>query len=93
MTEIRSNFQLRGGCFRILFVGSICMRVTRLFDFIRHQAETHPKPDALAAKENGSWRRYSTTEFLLMADRFSAGLVAMGFQPGDKIALITNNRP
>ncbi|MFM9026616.1 MAG: AMP-dependent synthetase/ligase, partial [Bacteroidota bacterium] len=69
------------------------MRITRLFDFIRYQAEEYPKSDALCSKENGSWRNYSTSEVLQMSDRFSSGLVAMGFQPGDKIAMITNNRP
>ena len=69
------------------------MRVTRLFEFIRHQAECCPKPDALAAKVNGSWSTFSTGEFIVNAERFSAGLVAMGFVQGDKIAIISKNRP
>lgn len=69
------------------------MKITRLFEFIQHQAEAYPKTDCLAAKESGQWKTWSTAEFVRMAERFSYGLLAMGFQPGDKIALISNNRP
>ena len=34
----------------------------RLFDCIKYQLEKFPKPDMLAAKENGAWRKYSTKE-------------------------------
>ncbi len=69
------------------------MKVTRLFEFIRHQAENFPKNDALAAKENGSWRPYSTDDIIRLADEFSLGLLALGLKPGDKVAMISANRP
>lgn len=69
------------------------MKVTRLFEFIRHQAEKFPKKDSLAAKEQGAWRTYSTEEFIRTADRLSLGLLALGLQPGDKVAMISANRP
>lgn len=69
------------------------MKVTRLFEFIRHQAEKFPKKDSLAAKEQGAWRTYSTEEFIHTADRLSLGLLALGLQPGDKVAMISANRP
>ena len=34
----------------------------RFFDCIAFQLEKFPKPDMLAAKENGIWRKYSTKE-------------------------------
>jgi long-chain acyl-CoA synthetase len=69
------------------------MKVTRLFEFIRHQAENYPKKDAFAGKENGAWKTYSTDEFIQLADEFSLGLLAMGLKPGDKVAMISANRP
>lgn len=69
------------------------MKVTRLFEFIQHQAKEFPKSDALAAKEGGVWRSYSTEEFIQTANRFSFGLMALGVQAGDKIVIISPNRP
>lgn len=69
------------------------MTVTRLFEFIRYQAEKYPQEDALAGKENGAWKTYSTADFMRLADEFSRGLLAMGLQPGDKVAMISANRP
>lgn len=76
------------------------MNKRRLFDAIAQQLAHHPKPDLLAAKENGQWRKYSTQEVADTANRFSAGLLqlgvsANGFSPegSDKIAIISNNRP
>jgi long-chain acyl-CoA synthetase len=67
--------------------------LTRLFDTIYHQQETYPRTDALAAKENGKWVTTSTESFVEQVNTFSRALLAMGIQPGDKIALISNNRP
>lgn len=54
----------------------------------------------LAAKEDGSWRKYSTTEIKKTADSLSMGLLhaGLGYQDGtiegrDKIAVLSNNRP
>ena len=33
----------------------------RLFDCLSYQLEKFPKPDMLAAKEKGEWRKYSTS--------------------------------
>lgn len=69
------------------------MKVTRLFEFIHHQAENYPKKDAFAGKENGAWKTYSTEDFLRFSDEFSMGLLALGLKPGDKVAMISANRP
>lgn len=54
----------------------------------------------LAAKEDDSWRKYSTTEIKKTADSLSMGLLhaGLGYQDGtiegrDKIAVLSNNRP
>jgi long-chain acyl-CoA synthetase len=72
---------------------------TRLFDCITYQLERFPKEDMLAAKENGSWRKYSTAEIAEQVDRLAAGLLALGVsgndmtvEQQDKIGIISNNR-
>jgi len=66
---------------------------TRLFDFYQYQLKHFPQEDALAGKENGEWKTYSTQEVIDMANKVSAGLLKKGIQPGDKVAIIANNRP
>jgi len=76
------------------------MNSKRLFDCIDHQLQNFPKPDMLAAKENGVWVKYSTQMVADIANRLSAGLLEMGVfgndftsEGSDKIAIISNNRP
>ena len=69
------------------------MEIKRLFDAPYYQLINFPKEDAFAVKANGAWKKYSTKEYIELANQASLGLLEMGIQPGDKIALITNNRP
>ncbi len=71
----------------------ILVEVTRLIDLLAYQLKNFPKEDALAAKENGIWRKYSTSEILETVNSFSYGLLASGIQKGDKVGIIANNRP
>lgn len=65
----------------------------RLFDLL-HQLNQMPlKDDALAAKENGTWRKYSTTEYIQSVTNLSYAFLQLGIKAGDKIGLISNNRP
>ncbi len=69
------------------------MEPTRLFDLLDRQLALFPKPDALACKENGQWKTYSTRQFKEYADNLSYGLLAYGLKRGDRVGLISNNRP
>lgn len=69
------------------------MAVTRVFDIIPQLLAKYNKPNALAAKENGKWVTYSTQQFADTVNNLSYGLVGLGVQRDDKIALIANNRP
>ena len=76
------------------------MEIKRLFDCIEHQLQHFPQEDMLAAKENGTWRKYSTQEVAQTVNELSAGLLSLGlsahnFTPegSDKIAIISGNRP
>ena len=71
----------------------------RLFDCIAYQLEKFPKPDMLAAKEKGVWRKYSTREVSETVNALACGLSAIGVSGNDltvenqdKIALISYNR-
>ncbi|HKK38843.1 MAG TPA: long-chain fatty acid--CoA ligase [Cryomorphaceae bacterium] len=66
---------------------------TRLFDFYDFQLKHFPQEDALAGKVNGKWEKHSTQEVIDTANALSTGLLEKGVQPGDKIAIISNNRP
>jgi long-chain acyl-CoA synthetase len=69
------------------------MAVTRVFDILTQLQEKYNKPNILAAKEKGQWRAYSTQEFAENVNFLSYGLYNLGIKPGDKIAIIANNRP
>ena len=66
---------------------------TRLFDILYYQNEKYPQADAFAAKENGQWRKYSTQEIIVNANKVSLALLKLGVKPDDKIATVSNNRP
>lgn len=65
----------------------------RLFDFLSHLQQMPLKDDALAAKVNGAWKKYSTQEYIDTVNVLSYAFIQIGIKPGDKIGLISNNRP
>ena len=67
------------------------MTIKRLFDFVKYQNETYPREDALVTKENGKWVKTSSQEFYDKSNQFSRGLLELGVQPQDKIAIISHN--
>jgi long-chain acyl-CoA synthetase len=48
---------------------------------------------ALAKKLNGKWEKYSTQEFKDHVDGLSLGLIELGIEPQDKVAIVSFNRP
>jgi len=68
--------------------------VRRTFDLLeRYKAYYAHKTDVLAGKQNGSWIKYSTHEYIEKSNLVSYGLLALGFRQGDKIVTVSNNRP
>ncbi|MDC1204791.1 AMP-dependent synthetase/ligase [Salibacteraceae bacterium] len=67
--------------------------VKRLFDIPRHQQKSCPKKDAFTAKLNGEWVPTSIDTMLEEAMKVSKSLLKLGIVKGDKIGLISNNRP
>ncbi len=69
------------------------MEVTRIFDLLPyHELTFRPKEDVVASKENGDWAKYSIRQYREIVDNISYGFLALGIQPGDKIAQISSNR-
>ena len=68
------------------------MPITRLFDILDHQLAHTPKTDCIATKEKGEWRPYSTAQVLETSELLAMGLMALGIQPGDKVAMASGNR-
>ena len=67
--------------------------VKRLFDIPRHQQKAYPQKDAFTAKINGKWEPTSIDTMLNEAMKVSKSLLKLGIEKGDKIGLISNNRP
>lgn len=71
------------------------MEPTRLFDFIQYQKAHFPQAQAIGGRnEAGEWIYYSTDEIIEQANKVSRGLIKLGVQAGDKVALVVyKNRP
>jgi long-chain acyl-CoA synthetase len=69
------------------------MEIKRVFDLLPLFLTKNARPDALVAKENGTWKKYSTADFIDYVDHLSYGLSNIGINKNDKIAIIANNRP
>ena len=65
----------------------------RLFDLLHNLKKMPFKEDALAAKENGVWHKYSTQQYIDNVNYLSYAFIDLEIISGDKIGLISNNRP
>jgi len=70
------------------------MEPTRIFDFLDYQKLNYPSDKAMARKENGQWKYYSTQDLIDQSFKMASGLLDLGVKPGDKIAITSyKNRP
>src|SRR5688572_26827744 len=69
------------------------MDFTRAFDILTYQLKKYPQSDCLATKIKGQWQKYSTQEVLDKANQVSLGLLKLGIKKGDKVAIVSMNRP
>ena len=53
----------------------------------------HNKPDAVSEKCEGEWVHISAAEFVRRVRHVALGLTDLGIQAGDRVALISENRP
>src|SRR5438477_2022990 len=69
------------------------MPTRTLCDIFYHSVEGHGKPDHLKVKRDGAWRDISSEEFRRAVEELSMGLRALGVEKGDRVALLSENRP
>jgi long-chain acyl-CoA synthetase len=69
------------------------MDVRRSFDILANQIEKYAKPDALAGKVNGQYVPLSSQHVQDQANLVSLGLLRLGLQRNDKVAIISMNCP
>ena len=71
------------------------MSYTRIFDIIENQLNVCPLEQCLSRREDRkTWTSYSTQQFIDTAKSLSQGLLQLGLEKGDKVAIIsTSNRP
>ena len=67
------------------------IEITRLFDIPYYQLETYNLNKSLSTKLNDKWVSTSTKEYVEKANQLSRGLLKLGVQPNDKIAVISSN--
>jgi len=53
----------------------------------------HAKPDALNQKRDGKWLHISAEAFVTRVRHVALGLAELGIRPGDRVALLSENRP
>lgn len=66
---------------------------TRLFEVLKYQEEKYPLQDCLNYKYDGEWRNYSTSEVNEIINNVSKAFIKAGIEKGDKVAIISGNRP
>ncbi|MCX7650952.1 MAG: long-chain fatty acid--CoA ligase [Flavobacteriales bacterium] len=64
-----------------------------LFELLPYAREKYNLADQLACKRDGKWHTYSQDDFIRITDHLAFGLMADDLQPGDKVAIISMNRP
>jgi long-chain acyl-CoA synthetase len=76
------------------------MEMTRVFDILENLKQNSTKDDILCSKEllpNGrsgkGWTKHSAADFVTQVNNISSGLLALGLTKGDKVAIMSNNRP
>src|SRR5262245_28413236 len=67
--------------------------IETLVDLLEQACATHQKPDALQVKRNGVYQPISSEQLRDSVDKVAGGLAALGVRKGDRVALLSENRP
>src|ERR1051326_3903159 len=65
----------------------------KLFDLLRIQAGTRPNEPATAGEYKPRWEKLSWGDYHAQARTCAAALIEHGIQPGDRVVLLSENRP
>lgn len=66
--------------------------ITTLNELFLTSIERHPRPNAFLAKRDGAYRPVSSDEALGMVAALAHGLEKLGLAPGDRLAILSDNR-
>jgi long-chain acyl-CoA synthetase len=61
--------------------------------FLLRNARQYPHEVAIREKEKGIWQQWTWAQYLQEVLNLALGLVALGFEKGDKLAILSDNRP
>jgi long-chain acyl-CoA synthetase len=89
--SIEHFFNKKINTFNILKL-KLMIEANRLFDIPYYQQRTYPNQGMFVTKKEGSWHKMSCNEFLNEVMVVSRGLIALGVNKGDNVALVSSNR-
>lgn len=70
------------------------MEITRIFDILDRYQHAHPNQEvALAGKIGKEWIKYSPAAYFENVQNISFALIKLGIAEGDKVGIISTNRP
>ena len=70
------------------------MEPKRIFDILTYYQRRYPAQEvALAGKIDKIWKKYSLTQYIEITNYLSYGMIKLGINPGDKVGIISTNRP
>ena len=67
--------------------------VTTLSRLFRQSCLNYKRPNRMMVKKDGIWAKISTEEIEATVRHLSLGFQALGVRPGDRIAILSENRP
>jgi len=65
----------------------------KLYDLIDNYNKEYKKDIMVAGRSKDGWKTYSTNDFIEIVDNISKGLLAKGIEKGDRVAIMSGNRP
>ena len=68
-------------------------KLNKLYELVLNYKQNYSKEIMVAGRSGNSWKTYSTKEFVEIVESLSKGLLAKGIQKGDRIAIMSGNRP
>jgi long-chain acyl-CoA synthetase len=69
------------------------MTTGTLCDLFYRSVDTYRKAEHLSSKVDGQWRPWSSDAFRTAVEELSMGLRALGVEKGDRVAILSENRP
>ena len=70
------------------------MEITRIYDILDRYLEIYPNQDAaLVCKRDGQWLKFGIQNYVELTNLMSYGMMALGVKQGDKVGIVSGNRP